>query len=71
MTEPRTIAESISKNYDVGTRFRTNKGVFIIVQRLFDIKGNSTGYKFVKIENPFFVTHNEFEGRVKDKSVTL
>lgn len=56
---------------DVGSRFSTAKGNYIITERVFDEAGNTQAFKFCKVQDVGQIGVLELREAVASKKVTL
>jgi hypothetical protein len=62
----------MAKEREIGFRFRTPKGVYIIVGRSkFNKSLEATEYSFVQVLNPTVISREEFDRLTEDKYITL
>jgi hypothetical protein len=59
------------KEYEVGTRFRTDKGLYIVTARTLDKDNNVEEYEFVEIKETKLVKRTKFDGWIKSKDIKL
>jgi hypothetical protein len=71
MNNTLTTPTGLDIRLDVGSRFATAKGNYIITERLFDEKGNTQAFKFCPVTDVKQIGILELREAVASKKVTL